>query len=330
MSKHKTVFRTFLLAAVLAMAFTAMPVLAAQEKNLIVASARTSGRTAVLHWNRVSGATEYTIYRSIYKEGEAAPRVKEVKTVKGTTYQETGMKTGYDYSFRVAASKGGDRICASPLVITYAGKRAATGKAVSVTPEGSGIGVIVGNVTSAKCIVKTDNGKKQERGLADIRYYSTNPKVASVDDNGNLTGVSVGTCRIYMVAVNGVNAWTEVSVLEKPVEKDPDPAPAPAQTVTYPCSTCYAGRYLYSCSSDPYAYCGYPYYGQWPYGKRAYTVTFLQPNGRFYTSMVVVAGAKVYNPDPTVEVWYTDPGYWKKYDFNSAVNSNMILYARKK
>ena len=51
---------------------------------------------------------------------------------------------------------------------------------------------------------------KDHRGL---RYVSTNTKVATVTSKGKIKATGIGTCKIYVVAVNGI--WKTITVTVK-------------------------------------------------------------------------------------------------------------------
>ena len=57
-------------------------------------------------------------------------------------------------------------------------------------------------------------GKKllQENHAARYRYASDNRAVATVDENGKITAVGKGTCRIYVYAQNGTSRKITVTV----------------------------------------------------------------------------------------------------------------------
>ena len=57
--------------------------------------------TMSVKWNRIAGATSYTIY--IKYPGSSS--YKKVKTTTGTTFTLTGMKMGYNYQIKVIANK---------------------------------------------------------------------------------------------------------------------------------------------------------------------------------------------------------------------------------
>lgn len=49
-----------------------------------------------------------------------------------------------------------------------------------------------------------------------VSYKSSDEKVASVDENGNITANTVGECKIYASSYNGVSASCELTVLKAP------------------------------------------------------------------------------------------------------------------
>ena len=51
-----------------------------------------------------------------------------------------------------------------------------------------------------------------------LRYYSSNRNVATVSSEGEITAKGVGSCRIYVLANNGVRAAVRVKVVDRPTK----------------------------------------------------------------------------------------------------------------
>ncbi len=71
------------------------------------------------------------------------------------------------------------------------------------------------STTLRKATIKLENTKKKQISdshAAEIRYHSTNPKVAKVDKNGKITGVAEGSCTVYAYARNGLSRKVKVTV----------------------------------------------------------------------------------------------------------------------
>lgn len=69
------------------------------------------------------------------------------------------------------------------------------------------INIAVGETQQLIVRVKPTNAKYK-----DVEFYSENPDIAVVDNDGNVTGVAAGKVRIYAVAGNGVKARKEITV----------------------------------------------------------------------------------------------------------------------
>ena len=80
-------------------------------------------------------------------------------------------------------------------------------KAVKLAPGGK--------VRMGAKVTGVRSGKKVLSHVNRLRYYSTNPTVATVDEKGRITAVSLGECTVYAVANNGIRKGTRVTVREK-------------------------------------------------------------------------------------------------------------------
>ncbi len=89
--------------------------------------------TLQIKWNKIAGVTGYQIYRAAGKNSA----YKKIKTVKGTSYKDTGLTAGTTYYYKVRAYKGSTVYSFSsavsraprpktPSISTKAGKRKIT------------------------------------------------------------------------------------------------------------------------------------------------------------------------------------------------------------
>ena len=72
-----------------------------------------------------------------------------------------------------------------------------------------------GRSTRIRASVKMEKGKKKalpDNHVAKLRFRSSNINVATVDKNGNVTGVNPGTCTVYVYAKNGLKKEVMVTV----------------------------------------------------------------------------------------------------------------------
>ena len=71
----------------------------------------------------------------------------------------------------------------------------------------------VGKTFKLKCEIQAeDSSKKLVSHTSSYRYYSTNSKVATVSKAGVITAKGKGTCRIFVLANNGVYKKVKVKV----------------------------------------------------------------------------------------------------------------------
>ena len=71
------------------------------------------------------------------------------------------------------------------------------------------------STTLRKATIKPEDSKKKQISdshAAELRFKTTNPKIAKVDKNGKITGVAAGSCTVYAYARNGLSSKVKVTV----------------------------------------------------------------------------------------------------------------------
>jgi uncharacterized protein YjdB len=103
---------------------------------------------------------------------------------------------------------------ASPTVYAIAGGYSETRcNPKSVTVKKTRLSLRVGKIAKISAKVKgVKAGKKVLQKVILVRYYSTNSNVATVSSSGKVTGVGIGSCKVWVVANNGVRKGVEVVV----------------------------------------------------------------------------------------------------------------------
>lgn len=73
-----------------------------------------------------------------------------------------------------------------------------------VTVKRTKVKLTMGKTSKIKASVKkTNNSHKLMNHESKLRYYSSDPAVATAKAKGKITAVGAGSCKIYAVAVNG-------------------------------------------------------------------------------------------------------------------------------
>ena len=177
----------------------------------------TDGDTLELNWTKVDGATGYDVY---FANGTSA-YFDLYKSVSGseTKVEITGLTKGNRYKACVKAwKKNGDSASyignTSPVVYVIAGGYNSTHcNAKSVQVEKSSVSLkrgetfrIKASATGVKAGLMLLNLENQ------LRYYSSDRNVATVSASGKIRATGVGTCRIYILANNGIRTSVKVTV----------------------------------------------------------------------------------------------------------------------
>ncbi|MEA4922304.1 MAG: InlB B-repeat-containing protein [Eubacteriaceae bacterium] len=172
----------------------------------------------VVTWTKVGDADGYYIYF-----GHCAHKYKKVKTIKGnSTFKWTKgkLKKGKKYKYYVAAYKvinGKKKIIKRSVTVhSIAGnkvRKITNTKTIKASRKTATIAV--GKTVKIKATVKGVNkGKKvmSKDHAPKVRYISGDKRVASVNKKGVITGKRFGTVKIYVLAVNGVRTYVNVTV----------------------------------------------------------------------------------------------------------------------
>lgn len=177
-----------------------------------------------ISWNKVKGAKGYQIYACKCDHKNNKTKLTLLATVKSdkTSYKVKNLKKNTFYEYKVVAYRKVD------------GKKVAIGKSLELHAVTASKSYKYSNPTSIK--VKQKNkvvssisvkvkktaqlksspvmpkGKKLKGHTAKIRYISSKPSVASVNQKGKITGKKKGTCYVYAVGQNGITKKIKVKV----------------------------------------------------------------------------------------------------------------------
>ena len=87
----------------------------------------------------------------------------------------------------------------------------------TVKVKKAAIALAKGRSSAIRATVKgVKRSRRVLRHVRRLRYYSSNANVAKVSSRGKITAVGEGTCKVYVVANNGVKASIEVTVTAGP------------------------------------------------------------------------------------------------------------------
>ncbi len=184
-----------------------------------------SGKSIKVTWGKVNRADGYDIFAE--KCGVSLTSKKLVKTVgKGSTVSAkiskisgTKLNSRTTYKFRVRAWRmvnGKKKYIATSLTVHVAGKN--SGKYTNVkklkTTKSSYTLTKDEKRKLSVQIVKQSKAKKllSEGHTRRLRYWSTNQKVAVVNEKGMITAKGKGQCYIYIISANGVKKRVRITV----------------------------------------------------------------------------------------------------------------------
>jgi len=174
---------------------------------LSVKQKKATKNSITITWNQYKGAKKYIIYSSA-----CGQKYKKLKTITKTSFTNKELKSGKYYKFYIVAvdSNGVELEKSNRIHISTSGNKnkanptAITVNSDNVTINGNKTFTVKANVKNAKDTVV----KKH----SDIKYVSTNKKVAKVSADGVITGKQAGSCYVYVYAQNGIAKKIKVTV----------------------------------------------------------------------------------------------------------------------
>ena len=183
---------------------------------IMVKPAKVKKKSAQIQWTRVVGATRYLLY----VQGCDS---KKLTTVYGVYDASTlranlsGLATGSGYKFKVVAQKessGSFATLSSSMdchFVTQGNKAFANPAAVKAKKATEKLAVGATKSILAT-LTKEDANKKLLGHEAELRYKSSNTKVATVSSAGKITAKRAGRCTVYACAESGIAATVQVIV----------------------------------------------------------------------------------------------------------------------
>lgn len=196
------------------------PVPSTKVNGTLLAKITAKGsKSLILTWNKIKGAEGYDIF--FVKCSKNAP--KKVKTIKGNKtfkWTKSGLKkrTAYKAYVKAYVMKNGKKtyLRKSPMVHAYtSGGTKFFTNSKSVTVKKTKVSLKAGKTYKIKAsVTRLSKGKKlmPANHAPKLRYVSSNKKIATVSRSGKITAKSKGSCKIYVIAVNGAKKTVAVTV----------------------------------------------------------------------------------------------------------------------
>ena len=189
---------------------------------------RNSNTSIRLRWKADTNVDGYMIYR--YKtSAKKYVKVKVIKDSSVNSWIDRKLKINVVYKYKIASYKIVDGKKQTSTLSDWVSAKTYKRYSKSINaqaPKVSTKKVYLGLRSSQKLksrVIASKYGmnKKKKPLSTKVRWYSSNPSIADVDNNGVITaGIKPGNCSIYAKAHNG--AKTEVKVIVKNYAKEDD------------------------------------------------------------------------------------------------------------
>ena len=169
-----------------------------------------------IEWTRVQGANGYDVF---FVKCGMSFKLKQTVSGNISRIRISGLDKRTCYKAYVKAWKkvNGKKVYigdASPEVHAITGGyNSKYCNAKSVKLNKSSLTMKAGNSETLKATVqKVKSDRELLNHTAKVRYYSSDTNVATVNENGKVTAVAEGKCRIWAIATNGVRTSAAVTV----------------------------------------------------------------------------------------------------------------------
>ena len=183
---------------------------------LRLAAIKSTKTTNVLQWAKVADADGYVLYGAPCNTKGKVNKSKKLAVIKNgttTTYTDKKLKSGTYYKYFIKAYKlvNGKKVWlarSKTIHVTTTGGKYGNAKAVKVNKTK----VTLKNGKSLVIKASQIARNKPIKQHVNIKYESTNTKIATVTRNGRIKAKSAGTCTIYVYAQNGMYRKVKVTV----------------------------------------------------------------------------------------------------------------------
>jgi hypothetical protein len=189
-------------------------------RGMLLAKMTAQGKNSlILTWNKVNGAKGYDIFFT--KCGKNS--LKKIRTIKGNktfkwTKRNLKTKKAYKAFIKAYIMKNGKKtyVRKSPMIHAYtSGSTKKFTNAKSVIVKKTSVSLKAGKKYKIKArVTKLRKGKKLMPAVhaPKLRYISSNKKIATVSKSGKITAKAKGSCKVYVIAVNGAKRTVKVIV----------------------------------------------------------------------------------------------------------------------
>ena len=194
------------------------PVIPTVPPGMLMARLDAEGKTSLTAvWQPAAGADGYDVFLAPSGTGFSDPYTTVSGEETSVTFGHLEKKTAYKTQISAFILSRGQKtyVAASlPLHSITGGGTKKTTNAREIVLKDTRLVLPAGKKKRiAAEAVGQDTGKKVFAPGGALRYLSGSPEVAAVTEDGKVRGLCPGSCRIWLVALNGVHAVLDVSVV---------------------------------------------------------------------------------------------------------------------
>lgn len=176
-------------------------------------SAKSTQTSQTLTFAKMAGADGYLIYGAGIKEGDKLIKLAEI-AANITSYTQSKLEPATYYQYQVKAFRliDGKKVTIATSKVVYAVTEGYADP-IKVAADAKALTLKVGKTGKVTCRVILPKGTKMNELTTDLRYESSNKKLATVNSNGIIKAVAKGSCYIYAYTQNGVYTRIKITVV---------------------------------------------------------------------------------------------------------------------
>ncbi len=186
------------------------------EANITI---KQTNEKIIVNWDKVTDVGKVDVYVAYCGTKYPKKPTKTTKSRKVTITSLKGKRLNQKKNYKmylIAYDSAGNRI-GKTLSCHFAGKNCKYTNPKKLKLSTKKLTVKVGQSAKIKASIKYEDKKKKplsEKHAARYRYVSDVPEIVAVDKTGKVTGISPGTCDVYVCLQNGMSKHVSVTVTE--------------------------------------------------------------------------------------------------------------------
>lgn len=192
------------------------------KKKMLLEIKKISGASMTLKWSKCAGADGYDVYHSpcdTLKKKNSLKYLCTIKKAKNVTYTLKKLKKNVWYKNRVYAWKmvNGKKVIIGESIIVHGfvakkGTESKWGNPTDIELNKTKLTIGKGKTAKIQAKAVTKKGKSLGNHGRKVRYVVSDDTIVAVTKKGKAKGLKKGTCKLWVVAQNGLKKKIKITV----------------------------------------------------------------------------------------------------------------------